>query len=71
MQPHIVFWSSRITRLFYGIVPVGFFPQTPSFANPSFVDAPYPLTGHSYLLHTLHVFVGTSGLTFMKRVPLL
>jgi len=34
------------------------------------VDAPDPLTGHSYLLHTLHVFVGTRGLTFVQNVPL-
>jgi len=31
MQLHIVFWSSRITRLVLGIVPMGFFPRTPSF----------------------------------------
>ena len=35
------------------------------------MDAPDPLTGHSYLLHTLHGFVGTSGLTFVQNVPLL
>jgi len=35
------------------------------------VDAPDPLTGHSYLLHTLHDFVSTSGLTFVQNVPLL
>jgi len=34
------------------------------------VDAPDPLTGHSYLLHALHDFVGTRGLTFVKNVPL-
>jgi len=35
------------------------------------VDAPDPLTGHSCLLHTLHAFVGTRGLTFVQNVPLL
>jgi len=34
------------------------------------VDAPDPLTGHSYLLHTLHNLVGTRGLTFVRNVPL-
>jgi len=34
------------------------------------VDAPDPLTGHSYLLHTLHDLVGTRGLTFVRNVPL-
>ena len=71
MQLHLVFWSSGITRLVLGIVPIGFFPRTPSFTNLSFVDAPDPLTGHSYLLHTLHDFVSTSGLTFVQNVPLL
>jgi len=70
MQPHIVFRSSGITRLVLRIVHIGFFPRTPSFANLSFVDAPDPLTGHSYRLHTLHVFGGTSGLTFMQNVLL-
>jgi len=70
MQLHVVFWSSGITRLVLGIVPRGFFPRTPSFTNLSFVDAPNPLTGHSYLLHTLHVFVGTRGLPFVQTVPL-
>ena len=37
----------------------------------AFVDALDPLTGHSYLLHTLHVFVGTRGLTFLQKVQLL
>jgi len=50
---------------------MGFFPRTPSFTNLSFVDAPDPLTGHSYLLHTLHDLVGTRGLTFVRNVPLL
>jgi len=36
----------------------------------SFVDSPDLLTGHSYLLHTLHVFVGKRGLTCMQTVPL-
>jgi len=71
MQLHLVFWSSGITRLVLGIVPIGFFPQTPSFTNLSSVDAPDPLTGHRYLLHTLHDFVSTSGLTFVQNVPLL
>jgi len=48
-----------------------FFPRTPSVTNLSSVDAPDPLTGHSYLLHTLHDFVGTRGLTFVRNVPLL
>ena len=39
--------------------------------NLSFVDAPDPLTGHSYLLHTLHDFVGTRRLTFVRKVLLL
>jgi len=59
MHPHVVFWSSGITRLVLRIVPISFFPRTPSCTNLSFVDAPNPLTGHSYLLHTLHVCVGT------------
>jgi len=71
MQLHVVFWSSGITQLVLGIVPIGFFPRTPTFTNLSFVDAPNPLTGHSYLLHTLHVFVGTRGLPFVQKVPLL
>jgi len=49
---------------------MGFFPQTPSFTNLSFVEPPDPLTGHGYLLHTLHVFVGTRALTFVQKVPL-
>ena len=71
MRLHVVFWSSGITRLVLGIVPTGFFPRTPSFTNLSSVDSPDPLTGHSYLLHTLHDFVGTSGLTFVQNGPLL
>jgi len=54
-----------------GIEPIGFFPRTSSFTNLSSVDSPDPLTGHSYRLHTLHDFVGTRGLTFVQRVPLL
>jgi len=42
------------------------FPSDPSFTNLSSVDAPDPLTGHSYLHHALHVFVGTRGLTFVQ-----
>jgi len=70
MRLHVVFWSSGITRLVLGIVPMGFFPRTPSFTNLSSVDAPDPLTGHSYLLHTLHDFVGPRGLTFVRNVLL-
>ena len=70
MRPHVLFWSSGITRLVLGIARIGFFPRIPSFTNLSFVNAPNPLTGHSYLLHTLHVFVGTRGLSFVQNVPL-
>jgi len=70
MQLPVVFWSSGITRLVLGIVPLGIFPRTPSFTNLSSVDAPDPLTGHSYLLHTLHDFVDTRGLTWVHNVPL-
>jgi len=49
---------------------MGFFPWTPSFTNLSFVDAPDPVTGHSYILHTLHNLVGTRGLTFERSVLL-
>jgi len=71
MRLHLVFWSSDITRLVLGIIPIRIFPRTPSFTNLSSVDSPDPLTGHSYRLHTLHDFVGTSGLTFVQNVPLL
>jgi len=71
MQLHVVFRSSGITRLVLGIVPLGLFSQTPFITNLSFVDAPDPLTGHSYLLHTLHLFVGTRGLTIVQNVALL
>ena len=70
MQLHVVFWSSSITRLVLGIVPMGFFPRTPCFTNLSSVVAPDPLTGHSYLLHTLYNFVSTRGLTFVRNDPL-
>jgi len=70
MQLHLVFWSSGITRLVLGIVPIGSFPRTPSFTHLSYVDSPDPLTGHSYRLHTLHDFVGTRGLTFVRNVLL-
>jgi len=63
MQLDAVFESSGITRLVLGIVAMGFVPRTLSFTNLSFVAAPDPLTGHSYLLHILHVFVDTRGLT--------
>jgi len=36
----------------------------------SFVDSPDPLTGHSYLLHTLRIFVGKRGLKCMQNVVL-
>jgi len=52
------------------IVPIGLFPQTASFTKLSFVNAPDPLTGHSYHLHNLQVFVGTGGLTFVQDDPL-
>jgi len=68
MQLHIVFWSFGITRLVLGIVPIGFFLRTPSFTNLSSVEAPDPLTGHSYLLHTLEDFVVMRGLTFVGNV---
>jgi len=70
MRLHVVFWSSGIARLVLGIVPMGLFPRTPSFTNLSSVDAPDPLTGHSYLLHTLYAFVCTRGVTFVRNVPL-
>jgi len=70
MRPHGGFSSSGITRHVLGIVPMGFFPRTTSFTNLSFVDAHNPLTGHSYLFHTLHVFVGTRGQTFLQDVLL-
>jgi len=47
---------------------MAFFPQTLSFTNLSSEHAPDPLTGHSYFLHTLHVFVGTRGLAFVQTV---
>ena len=34
------------------------------------MDAPDPLTGHSYRLHTLHDLIGTRGLTFVRNVLL-
>jgi len=70
MRLHVVFGSRGMTWLVLGIVPMGFFPRTPSFTNLSSVDAPDPLTGHSYLLHTLHDFEGTRGLDFVRKVPL-
>jgi len=65
-----VFWSSGIIRLVLRILPIGLFPRAPSFTNFSSVDAPDPLTGHTYHLHTLRVFVDMRGLTFVKSVPL-
>jgi len=70
MRPHLVFGSSGITRLVLRIIPIGIFPRTPSFTNLSFVDAPHPLTGHSYLLHTPQDFVGTRRLAFARNVQL-
>jgi len=70
LQLHVVFWSSGIIPLVLGIVPIGFCPRTPSFTNLSSVDQPDPLTGHRYLLHTLHDLVVTRGLTFVRNVPL-
>jgi len=49
---------------------MGFFPRTPSFANSSFLESPAPVTGHSYFLHTLPIFVGKRRLTCMQNVPL-
>jgi len=49
---------------------MGFSLRTASWPTLSFVDAPDPLAEHTYLLHTLHVSVGTSGLAFMRNVPL-
>jgi len=49
---------------------MGIFPGTPSFTNMSFVDSRDPLTAHSYLLHTLRVFVGKRGLTGVQNVLL-
>jgi len=71
MRLHVAFSSSGITRLVLEIVPIGFFPRTPSFTNLSSMDARDPLTGHSYLLHTLHDLVGTRGLSFVRNVLLL
>ena len=48
----------------------GLSPSDHLFTKMSFVDSPIPLTGHSYLLHTLHVFVGTRGETWVQNVPL-
>ena len=50
---------------------MGFFQHTPSFTNLSSVDVPDPLSGYSYLLHTLLVFVGTRGLTLLQNHLLL
>jgi len=68
MQLHVLFLYSRFTELVRGIKPIGFFPRTLSFTNLSFVDAPDPLTGHSYILDTLRVFVSTRGPTFEQNV---
>jgi len=49
---------------------MGLVPLTPSFTTLSFVVAPNSLTGYSYLLHTLHVFVDMERLTFVQNIPL-
>jgi len=51
------------------MAPIVFSLRTTSFTNLSFVDAPNPLTGHSYLIHILPVFVGNAGLTWLENVP--
>ena len=65
--PDIVLCSSGITWPALGIGQMGFFARTPSVTNLSFLDAPNPLTGHSYLLHTPCALVHTTGLTFVQR----
>jgi len=45
-----------------------FVPRTPSFANLSFLELPAAVTGHSYLLYALRVFVAKRGLTCMQNV---
>jgi len=47
---------------------MGFFPRSPSFTNLSFLELPAPVTGDSYLLHTVRVFVGKRGLTYMQNI---
>ena len=49
---------------------MGFFPQSPSLTNRSFVNSPDPVIGHSQPLHTLPVFVGKRGVTWIQNVPL-
>jgi len=49
MQVHVVFWSSGISPLVLGILPMGFFPRTPSFTILSFVDAPSVRYGAPFL----------------------
>jgi len=46
---------------------MGFFVQTLSVTNLSFLHARNPLTDHSYLLHTPCAFVHPRGLTFVQR----
>jgi len=70
MPLHVAFWSSGLTLLVLGNQPIGFLSRTPSSTNRSSVDAPDPLPGHCYLLHTLPVFVGMRGVTFVQNVPL-
>ena len=50
---------------------MGLFPQTPSCTNMCFVDSPDQLTGHRYLLYTLHVFVGKRCRTCLRDILLL
>jgi len=70
MRPHVVFLSSGITGQVLRIAPMGYIPWTPSFTNMSFVDSPDPVSGHSDLLLTLGVLVGTRGLTCLPNIPL-
>jgi len=55
--------SLAFRKLVLRIVPMAFLPLTPSCTNMSFVDSPNLLTRHSYLLHSLPMFVGTRGLS--------
>ena len=65
-----IFLSSGIIQLVHQITPIGLFPRTPFFANQSIQDSPDPVTGHSSLLHTLHLFGLPRGLTCMQPVLL-
>jgi len=46
------------------------FPSDSILYQPVLCGCTDPLTGHSYLLHTLHDFVATRGLTCVRNVPL-